>query len=116
MHLGDWDGGAYRMHAAQNHPAFMRFRETGEWGHIPGAETRAILHARVRAGLLRIAAAHPGERVVAIVHGGVIGAALEIACDARPLSFTGAENGSISRLVILGETMAVKGFNDCAHL
>jgi 2,3-bisphosphoglycerate-dependent phosphoglycerate mutase len=114
--LGDWDGGRYRIMAAQNHPAFARARDGQEWGEIPGAETTAALHRRVRAGLLRIAARHPGQRIAAVVHGGVIGAAIAIATGAGAFAFNGAANGSISRIVIDGEKMTVRGFNDCAHL
>ena len=116
VHLGDWDGGLYRIKAAENDPAFRRAREAGEWGEIPGAETTAALQARVRAGLMRIAADHPDELVAAVVHGGVIGAAMALACGADAFAFNGAANGSISRLVINGDRMTVRGFNDCAHL
>ncbi len=116
VHLGDWDGGLYRIKAAENDPAFQRALERREWGEIPGAETTAALHTRVRAGLLRIAAAHPDQLVAAVVHGGVIGAAMAMASGADAFAFNGAANGSISRLVIQGERMTVRGFNDCAHL
>jgi 2,3-bisphosphoglycerate-dependent phosphoglycerate mutase len=114
--LGDWDGGLYRIRAAQGHPAFARAEAGQEWGEIPGAETTAHLHARVRAGLLRIAARHADNQVAAVVHGGVIGAALSLASGAAPFAFNGAANGSISRLVILGDKMVVRGFNDVTHL
>ena len=116
VHLGDWDGGLYRIKAAEDAPEFQRARAGQEWGEIPGAETTAALHARVRAGLLRIASAHASQRIAVVVHGGVIGAALAIASGAQPFAFNGAANGSISRLVILGQSMTVQGFNDCAHL
>ena len=116
VHLGDWDGGLYRIKAAENDPAFQRARERREWGELPGAETTAALHARVRAGLMRIAAAHPDELIAAVVHGGVIGAAMAMASGADAFAFNGAANGSISRLVIHGDQMRVRGFNDCAHL
>ncbi|WP_109464583.1 histidine phosphatase family protein [Albibacillus kandeliae] len=116
VRLGDWDGGEYRIKAAEGAPEFKRAIERQEWGEIPNAETTAQLHARVRAGLLRIAAAHPNERVAVVVHGGVVGAAMALASGAQAFHFNGADNGSISRLVIRGETMWVKGFNDCAHL
>ena len=114
--LGDWDGGEYRIRAAEGHPAFERARARQEWGEIPGAETTAQLHDRVRAGLLRIAARHPDQRLAVVVHGGVIGAAMAIATGAQPFAFNGAANGSISRIVIDGQRMVVRGFNDCAHL
>ena len=114
--LGDWDGGEYRFRAAQNDPLYARARDEHEWGHIPGAETTAALHARVRAGLLRVAAAHPDELVAVVVHGGVVGAAIAIATGAPPFAFHGAANGSISRIVVHGEQMIVRGFNDVSHL
>jgi probable phosphoglycerate mutase len=116
VHLGDWDGGEYRIKAAEGHPAFARMRETGEWGEIPGAETTANFHTRVEVGLRRIAAAHIDECVAVFVHGGVIAAAMSIASGATPFAFGGAANGSISRLVITGDQMSVRGFNDISHL
>lgn len=116
IHLGAWDGGEYRIHAANGAPEFLRAEETQEWGEIPGAETTAALHARVRRGLLRIAAAHTDQRVAVVVHGGVVGAAVAVASGAAPFHFNGAANGSITRIVVLGERMWVKGFNDTAHL
>jgi len=114
--LGDWDGGLHRIKMAQGDPVIDRVMEKQEWGEIPGAETTAQLHARVRAGLMRIAAAHPDQQIAAVVHGGVIGAALSLASGAAPFAFNGAANGSISRLVINGERMVVRGFNDVTHL
>lgn len=114
--LGDWDGGEYRIRAAEGHQAFQRAIALQEWGEIPGAETTAGLHARVRRALMRIAGNHLDQRVAAVVHGGVIGAALSIASGAPPFAFNGAANGSISRIVLLGDTMVVRGFNDVAHL
>lgn len=114
--LGDWEGGAYRFHAAEGHPAYLRAKERQDWGEIPGAESTQALQARVKRGLMRIAQAHPDQLVAVVVHGGVIGAALSLASGAQPLAFIGAANGSISRLVVKGEQMIIRGFNDCAHL
>ncbi|WP_037910928.1 histidine phosphatase family protein [Sulfitobacter mediterraneus] len=114
--LGDWDGGEFRFRAAEGDPAILRARERHEWGELPGAETTAAFQLRVRRGLLRIAAAHADELVAVVVHGGVVGAALALATGAKAFSFSGAANGSISRLVVHGEEMIVRGFNDCAHL
>jgi len=114
--LGEWDGGLYRIKSAQGDPLFRRAVEKQEWGEIPGAETTAQLHARVLAGLKRIALQHVDERVAAFVHGGVIGAVMSIATGAAPFAFNGAANGSISRIVMHGDDIIVRGFNDCSHL
>jgi len=39
--LGDWDGGLYRIKAAEGAPEFQQAIEHQEWGAIPGAETTA---------------------------------------------------------------------------
>lgn len=114
--LGDWDGGEYRFRAAENDPAFLRAREKECWGELPGAETFAALQARVLRGLRRIAQAHPDQLVAVVVHGGVVGAALAAATGSRNFGFNGADNGSISRVVIHGDQMILRGFNDVTHL
>ena len=114
--LGDWEGGEFRFRAAEKDPAFQRAKENQEWGEFPGAETTAQLQARVYAGLQRIAAAHPDELVAVVVHGGVIAAALALATGSPAFAFQGADNGSISRLVIHNKQMILRGFNDVSHL
>ena len=116
VHLGDWDGGLYRIKAAEGDPIYRRVVETQDWSPIPGAETREVFFGRVRKGLLDIAQAHANERVAVFVHGGVIGAAMAMASGSEPFAFLGAANGSISRLVIHGERMIVRGFNETQHL
>ena len=114
--LGDWDGGLYRIKAAERDPIYMRALAEQDHGVIPNAEPRAQFHARVRRGLFRIAGAHPDEQVAVVVHGGVIAAALALATGSEPFAFLGAANGSISRLVVEGDRMVVRGFNDVSHL
>ncbi|WP_299041887.1 histidine phosphatase family protein [uncultured Tateyamaria sp.] len=116
VHLGDWDGGLYRIKAAEGDPIYRRVVETQDWSAIPGAETREEFFGRVRKGLLEIARAHADARAAVFVHGGVIGAALAMASGSEPFAFLGAANGSISRLVIHGERMIVRGFNETQHL
>lgn len=116
VHLGDWDGGLYRIKAAEGDPIYARVTQTQDWSHIPGAETRDAFFGRVRRGIRDIAQAHAGERVAVFVHGGVIGAALSMATGSEPFAFLGAANGSISRLVVQGDRMILRGFNDVSHL
>jgi 2,3-bisphosphoglycerate-dependent phosphoglycerate mutase len=116
VHLGDWEGGVFRKNVAEAHPIALRMSAEERWDVIPGAEPADAFAGRVRGAIERIAADHPGQRVAAFTHGGVIGQALALAAAARPFAFTGAENTSISRLVITPERWLVRGYNDTAHL
>jgi probable phosphoglycerate mutase len=116
VHLGEWEGGSFRKNVANGHPVAVRMLAEERWDVIPGAESSAALASRVRAAIDRIVAAYPGQRVAVFTHGGVIGQALAIASGSRPFAFLGAENTSISRLVVIGDQWIVRGFNDTAHL
>jgi len=116
VHLGDWEGGVFRKNVAEGHPTAVRMLGEERWDVIPGAEPADAFASRVRRAIERIAAAHPNQRVAAFTHGGVIGQALALATGSRPFAFTGAENTSISRLVITPERWIVRGYNDTAHM
>ncbi len=116
VHLGEWEGGLFRQHVAENHPLAVRMYAEERWDAIPGAESAESLARRVRGALERIAAEHPGGRVAVFTHGGVIGQALALAAASRPFAFLGADNGSISQLVVGPERWTVRRFNDTAHL
>ena len=51
VNLGDWDGGLYRIKAAEGDPIYQRVRDTQDWSPIPGAESRDVFFGRVRQGL-----------------------------------------------------------------
>ncbi len=116
VYLGEWEGGIFRKMVAEGHPVSLRMAAEERWDVIPGAEPAAGLTGRVRSAIERLAAAHPGQRVAAFTHGGVIGEALALASGSRPFAFLGAENASISRIVVTADRWIVRGFNDTAHL
>ena len=116
VYLGEWEGGLLRKMVADDHPISQRVLAEERWDVIPGAEPAAGFAGRVRAAIERVAAAHPGQRVAAFTHGGVIGEALAQASGSRPFAFIGADNASISRLVIAGDRWIVRRYNDTAHL
>jgi 2,3-bisphosphoglycerate-dependent phosphoglycerate mutase len=116
VHLGDWEGGLFRKMVATGDPVSLRMYTQERWDVIPGAEPAAELTGRIRAVISRLAVANPGQRVVAFTHGGVIGEVLAQATGSRPFAFTGADNASISSLVITGDRWIVRGYNDTAHL
>lgn len=116
VHLGAWEGGLFRQKVAENHPLVQRMLAEQRWDVIPDAEPAERFAERVRAGIERLAARHPDQRVAVFTHGGVIGQVLALASGARPLAFVGADNGSISHLVVAGDRWIVRRFNDTAHL
>lgn len=114
--LGEWEQQFRAKVAAQDPIALQLFTEE-RWDVIPGAESNAALSQRLRTGLERIAAAHVDRRVVAVVHGGVIGQLLSMATGSTAFAFVGADNGSISELVVQADRRwRVRRFNDVAHL
>jgi 2,3-bisphosphoglycerate-dependent phosphoglycerate mutase len=116
--LGEWDGGEFRIRTAEGDPIAMQAVLEERWEIIPGAETMEGFAARVRAGIETVAAAAgPDATVAAIVHGGVIGEVCRQATESRPFAFIHADNGSLTRLVILpGGRWLLRSFNDTAHL
>lgn len=116
IHLGDWEGGLFRIKAHENDPLIVKMREEQRWDVIPGGEPHEQIEERVSRGLRRIASSHPNELVVAVLHGGIIGHIIASASKASPFAFNGCENGSVSRVVMVGGEMIVRGFNDVSHL
>lgn len=117
VHLGEWEGGVFRRHAADGHPLVQELFEAQRWDVVPGAESTEALNTRLRAGLERIVAAHPDQRVVVVVHAGVIGELVRQAVGGQQgFAFIGADNGSITHLVVSGDRWIVRRFNDTAHL
>lgn len=116
VHLGDWEGGELRIRAAAGDPIFAEVLRQERWDVIPGAETLRAFDERIRRGVATIAAAHPGETVVAVTHGGVIGQLLAGATQSSGFAFAGADNASISEIVVTSDRLVVRRFNDRAHL
>ncbi|HEU5472405.1 MAG TPA: histidine phosphatase family protein [Actinophytocola sp.] len=114
--LGDWEGGIFRHKVAENGEIAQRLWREGRWDVIPGAEPAEEFAARVRAAIERLAAAHRDQTIAVFTHGGVIGQVLATATNARSFAFVGADNGSISHLVIVPDVWIVRRFNDTAHL
>ena len=116
VHLGAWEGGEFRHRVAAGDPVAGAVLTEERWDVIPGAEPAADFAARVRAGLLRVAGAHPDRTVVVFTHGGVIGQLLAQATGSRPFAFVGADNASISHLVVSDAGWILRRYNDTTHL
>ena len=114
--LGEWEGGALRVKAAAGDPLFEQVFREERWDVIPGAEPLDAFDTRTQRGLRRIADAHPDGRVVVFVHGGVIGQLLHHVTESRRFAFAGADNGSISEIVVTPERSVLRRYNDTSHL
>lgn len=116
IYLGDWEGWVFEQKFVDRDPLALRLVEERRWDLIPGCEPTDDFAARVRTGIERIAAAHPDRRVVVVVHGGVIGEVLSQASGSQTWAFIGADNASISQVVVAGRRWVVRRFNDTTHL
>jgi probable phosphoglycerate mutase len=114
--LGEWEGGLLRQKVVEGDPIATAMYEQERWDLIPGAESPEALRTRVTAGIGRIAAAHPDQLVVAVVHGGVINEVMNIATGTTGFRFNGADNASIHHIVVDGDRWIVRCFNDTGHL
>lgn len=118
VHLGELDGGAFRIAVRRGDPRVAEVFAKQRWDVIPGAETMEAFAQRTSAGIDRILDGLPaGATVAAIVHGGVIGELCRQASASRPFAFVHADNGSLSRIVVLPDGRRwVRTFNEGAHL
>ena len=117
VYLGEWEGGSFRRHVAEGHPAAIRMFTEGRWDAIPGAEPNDTFATRVRGAVDRIASAHADESVVVVAHGGTIGRILaEASATPNGFTFVGSDNASISHIVVTPDRWIIRRFNDTAHL
>jgi probable phosphoglycerate mutase len=116
VHLGDWEGGVFRMKVHEGDPLFAQMQSEERWDVIPGAESHSSIKSRVSRALSKIVANHPDELVVLVLHGGIIGHILAEATMATPFSFNGCDNASISHLVAHEGRFILRGYNDISHL
>ena len=118
VHLGELDGGAFRIALHAGDPRIAEVFAQERWDVIEGAERMEHFAARTRAGIERIVASAPdGATVAAIVHGGVIGELCRQATGSRAFAFTHADNGSITRLMVFPDgRWWLRSFNEGGHL
>lgn len=72
MDFGDWTGHHWEAIQAKFGVSAFTWLEQIEQGRVPNAETGAALRARIQPEVERIVAAHAGEVVMIVCHGGVI--------------------------------------------
>ena len=113
-HLGSLEGVSYRELTAK-HRLFERMREDPD--HAPGGgESPRQVAERYAAALRRIAAAHPGENPIVVLHGGALTLGLALLVDGDVNSWRRAmANCAVSDLVI-GPQPELVSFNHTDHL
>jgi len=118
VHLGEWEGGEFRVRVAQSDPLVREIFVQERWDVIPGAESLESLGRRVRVGVERIVEeTGPDAVAVAVAHGGVIGEICRQATASRPFAVVHRDNGSVSRLVVHANgRWMLRSFNETSHL
>ena len=116
VYLGDWEAGVLRRRAAEDHPIYQQMRDEQRWDVIPNAEPSEAFSKRTVAVIARLAEKHRDQLVVVVCHGGVIGALCAHATRSRAFAFGGADNASITQLIVDGDQWNVRRFNDSSHL
>jgi 2,3-bisphosphoglycerate-dependent phosphoglycerate mutase len=117
-HFGEFEGHSYAEIEARWPSLSERWRRRDADFGPAGGETLAAFYARSVAAATRLIAAHPGQTVVLVTHGGVLDclyrAATRIGLQA-PRSWQIA-NAGIHRLLYSPEGFVLVGWNDVGHL
>jgi 2,3-bisphosphoglycerate-dependent phosphoglycerate mutase len=116
--LGDWEGGEFRIRAANGDPIIHKLFQEERWDVIPGAERMEHFTQRVREGLNeafdRIG---PDATGAAVLHGGVISEICHQVTGSRPFAFIQVDNASITRIVRFPDgRLMLRSFNAIDHL
>ena len=118
-HYGAFEGLDHATLEREHAEAFARWRARDPDFPLPGGgETLRDLSARVEAALLRLALRHPGQRVVAVTHGGVLDCAYRIASGLEIDAPRRHDllNASLNRIAWDGARFRLVGWGDVAHL
>lgn len=116
IHLGDWEGVTFRRKMAERDPLALQLLEKQRWDVIPGAERQEDFLARIEAALADLARRHPDQRIAVFSHGGVIAMLAHLITGSAPFAFMGADNGSLTHVVITPKRRILRRFNDTGHL
>jgi 2,3-bisphosphoglycerate-dependent phosphoglycerate mutase len=113
-HLGALEGRSYQELFAE-HRLFERMREDPDWRPGGGESPRQVAE-RCAGALGRIAAAHPGERVIVVSHGGALTLGLGLLLDGDPATWRRVmDNCAITELSV-ASAPALLAFNRVDHL
>ena len=116
---GGFEGRTHQELIHEHHEAYTRWHSREPDFELPGGgESLRRFYERVHAAVGMLATSHPGERIVAVTHGGVLDCAYRIASG---LGITAPRqhellNASINRVGWDGRSFSVIAWGDVAHL
>ena len=112
--LGSWEGKTYRdLHV--EHALWQRMKDDPDYAPHGGESPRQVA-GRFTGALRRIAADHPGERVVVVTHGGALSIGLAEILEGDYREWTRVmDNCAVSELVLAPEP-SLLSFNLTSHL
>jgi len=112
--LGSWEEKTYKE-LLEEHRLWHRMRDDPDWREHGGESVRQVID-RFTDALRRIEAAHEGERVLVVTHGGALALALGALLRGRPGEwFDPMHNCAVSELVLTPRPELLT-FNDATHL
>ena len=112
--LGDWEGKTYRD-LSEEHKLWHHMKRDPDFAPHGGESPRQVAD-RLAAALLRIAGAHPGERVIVVTHGGALSLGLAQLVDGDYTSWNRVmDNCAVSELAVDPEPQLLS-FNRTEHL
>ena len=113
-HLGEWEGVTY-ADLAREHRLFERMQADPDWQPGGGESARQVAE-RLAGRLGAISAAHAGERVIVVTHGGALTLGLGWLLDRDVSTWRRVmHNGAVSDLVFDPEP-SLLCFDEVAHL
>lgn len=118
-HYGAFEGLDHDALERDHAEAYARWRAREPDFALPGGgESLRSFHARVQAALQRLVLCHPGERVVAVTHGGVLDCVYRIATGLDLSAPRRHEilNASLNRVAWDGGRFRLVAWADVAHL
>jgi broad specificity phosphatase PhoE len=111
--LGEWEGRPYPDLAADGF--FERVMQDPDFAP-PGAESPRQVAERITGALARLAAEHPGERVVVVSHGAALNLAVSHLVDGSLTAWNRLmRNCAVSEIELAPEPRVIT-FNLCEHL
>ena len=118
-HYGAFEGRTFDELERDRADEFARWHARDPDFELPGGgESLRVLHARVEDALMELARRHPGERVAAVTHGGVLDCAYRVATGlglSEPRRHH-ILNASINRIAFEEGAFRLIDWGDVAHL